>query len=154
MGALETGGKVKTKAVDAPSKKNAVDFLKESTVKGIKLVTDSSPIYHKIGKKYDHTTINHSEGQYAVDGFHINGMENYWSLLNRGIYGIYHQVTTKHLQAYLDEFSFRFNSRKIKDAERFKMYLQKIETRLTYKELIARPNFPKGGKDIEQTMEE
>jgi ISXO2-like transposase domain len=89
-----------------------------------------------------------------VNGYHTNGMENYWSLLKRGIYGIYHQVTPKHLQAYCDEFSFRFNSRKMKDADRFKMSLQKLEGRLTYKTLVAKPDFLLGGKEVEQITED
>jgi transposase-like protein len=154
MGMIETGGRVKTRVVNNPTKQNAISFLEDNAVKGITLVTDSSPIYHKIGKKYDHVVINHSLGEYKLNGFHTNGMENYWSVLKRGIYGIYHQVSQKHLQAYCDEFSFRFNSRKMKDAERFTASISKIEGRLTYKTLISKPEFLRGGKDVEETMEE
>jgi hypothetical protein len=154
MGVIETGGKVKTRAVNAPTKKNATDFLEDNTVKGITLVTDSSSIYQKIGQKFNHVIINHSNGEYKVNGFHTNGMENYWSVLKRGIYGIYHQVSQKHLQAYCDEFSYRFNSRKMKDCDRFAVSISKIEGRLTYKTLVSKPDFISGGKDVEQTMEE
>jgi hypothetical protein len=56
--------------------------------------------------------------------------------MKRGIYGIYHQVSHKHLQAYCDEFSYRFNSRKLNDGERFELSLKSIEGRLTYKQLV------------------
>ena len=154
MGMIETGGRVKTRVVNNTTKQNAISFLEDNAIKGITLVTDSNPIYYKIGKKYEHVVINHSLGEYKVNGFHTNGMENYWSVLKRGIYGIYHQVSQKHLQAYCDEFSYRFNSRKMKDYERFTASLSKIQCRLTYKTLINKPDFMGGGKEIEQTLEE
>lgn len=154
MEIIETGGKVKTMAVNNATKRHAIDFIENSTVKGITLVTDSSGIYHKIGKSFNHIVINHSIGEYKINGFHTNGMENYWSVLKRGIYGIYHQVSQKHLQAYCDEFSYRFNSRKMKDCDRFAVSISKIEGRLTYKTLISKPEYLTGGKDIEPMMEE
>jgi hypothetical protein len=153
MGMIETGGKVKTKVVDTASKRNATDFIENNSIKGITLVTDSAGIYHKIGQKYNHVVINHSAGEYKVDRYHTNGIENYWSVLKRGIYGIYHQVSPKHLQAYCDEFSYRFNSRKMKDADRFVISLRKIECRLDYKTLVAKKLFD-SGKDVEMTMED
>lgn len=153
LGMIETGGKVKTKVVDMATKKNAIDFIGNNSKKGITLITDSAGIYHKIGKKYNHIVINHSAGEYKVDSFHTNGMENYWSVLKRGIYGIYHQVSPKHLQAYCDEFSYRFNSRKMKDSDRFVFSLTKIECRLAYKTLVNKQLFD-SGKDVEMTMEE
>lgn len=76
--------------------------------------------------------------EYVVNGFHTNGIENYWSLLKRGIYGIYHSASPKHLQRYCDEFSFRYNTRKLTDCERFNLTLTRMEGRLTHKQLIAR----------------
>jgi hypothetical protein len=69
-------------------------------------------------------------------GFHTNGIEGFWSLLKRGIYGIYHQTSVKHLNKYCDEFAFRYNTRDISESERFSISLLKAEKRLTYKQLI------------------
>ena len=63
-------------------------------------------------------------------------MEGFWGLLKRGILGIYHNVSNKHLQRYVDEFVFRYNTRKISESERFALFLQHMENRLTYQELI------------------
>jgi transposase-like protein len=139
MGAIETGGKVKTLVVDMVTKKNATEFLTENVQSGVTLVTDSNPSYFKIGKKFEHIQINHSNGEYKIGLFHTNGMENYWSVLKRGIYGIYHQVSPKHLQRYCDEFAYRFNSRKMKDGDRFELTLTRLQGRLKYADLIAIP---------------
>lgn len=73
--------------------------------------------------------------------FTLNSIENFWSLLKRGIYGIYHQVSPKHLHRYCDEFAFRFNSRKIATGERFDFSLRNTEnSRITYKQLVGKTN--------------
>jgi len=64
-------------------------------------------------------------------------MENFWSLFKRGIIGIYHQVSPKHLNKYLDEFEFRFNSRKATEQNRIDLMLGKSSGYLSYKDLIA-----------------
>jgi hypothetical protein len=65
-------------------------------------------------------------------------MEGYWSILKRGIYGIYHQVSPKHLQRYCDEFAARYNTRKVADHERFEQSVKNSEGRLKYNDLIAK----------------
>jgi transposase-like protein len=139
MGMIEPGGEVRTRVVNAATKKNATEFIENNLSKQSQLVTDASPIYAKIGKKYDHIVVNHSAGIYKFEGHTTNHMENYWSVLKRGIYGIYHQVSPKHLQRYCDEFAFRFNSRKMKDNDRFELSLSRLTGRLTYADLIAKP---------------
>jgi transposase-like protein len=63
-------------------------------------------------KKYGHKSVNHSIGEYYTkEGFHTNGIENFWSILKRGIIGIYHHISLKYLQRYVDEFCFRQNTR-------------------------------------------
>jgi len=138
-GAQETGGRVVTKVLPAVTKKNIVEFLENTISKDSKLVTDANPVYYKIGIKHGHVVINHMHHQYKVGSFHTNGMENYWSVLKRGIYGIYHQVSAKHLQRYCDEFAYRFNSRKMKDNDRFELILGRLTGRLDYKTLTAKP---------------
>lgn len=84
-----------------------------------------------------HAVIDHAEAY--VDGqIHTNGMENFWSLLKRSIYGTYVSVEPFHLFRYLDEQTFRFNNRKETDAERFLKTVRNIAgKRLEYKELIG-----------------
>ncbi len=151
VGIIETGGRVVTQVMPWITKRNITDLILQHVDRKATLVTDGLPAYQKVGKKYEHIVINHSEGQFKVGKHHTNGIENYWSLLSRGIYGIYHQVSDKHLQRYCDEFAYRFNSRTFSDGFRWALTFHQIEGRLTYKTLIANGKDQKneGGYPIE-----
>lgn len=99
--------------------------------------TDSHPSYDGLEREYVHNVIDHAEAY--VDGqIHTNGCENFWSLLKRGLKGTYVAVEPFHLFRYLDEQAFRFNLRKMTDAERFNEVLGAVVgRRLTYENLIA-----------------
>lgn len=85
---------------------------------------------------YDHNVVKYSEHKYVNGRVHTNTIEGFWSLLKRGIFGIYHFTSKKHLQMYVDEFAFRYNTRKGSENDRFNLLLANTERRLTYKELI------------------
>lgn len=152
IGLIETGGRVVTKVMPWITKNNVQDLILQHVQRPAVLVTDGLPVYQKVGRKFEHVVINKDAGNYKVGKFHTNGIENYWSLLNRGIYGIYHQVSDKHLQRYCDEFAYRFNSRKFHDGFRWLVTMQQLEGRLTYKNLTAHGEDPKksGGYPIEE----
>ncbi|HZX58976.1 MAG TPA: IS1595 family transposase [Mucilaginibacter sp.] len=105
--------------------------------KGSILVTDEYDPYRWLRGHCFHVIVNHSRGQYVNGAFHTNSIEGFWSHFKRGVYGIYHQVSRKHLHRYCAEFAFRYNTRKITDPNRFNLCLTGIEKRLTYKELIG-----------------
>lgn len=152
VGLIETGGQVVTQVMPWITRKNIDELMTRHLHQDAILVTDANPVYLKIGRRHDHKIINHSEGQFKVGPHHTNGIENYWSLLRRGIYGIYHQVSTKHLQRYCDEFAYRFNSRTLHDGFRFVLTMQRLDGRLTYKTLIANGKGQKnsGGNPFEE----
>ncbi|MGA9565405.1 MAG: IS1595 family transposase [Candidatus Korobacteraceae bacterium] len=81
------------------------------------IVTDDLRAYPKAVGGLKHETVNHSAGEYVRFGtdIHTNSIESAFSLLKRGIIGTWHKVSTKHLQAYLDEMTFRFDRRKRPD---------------------------------------
>src|SRR5205823_9792925 len=100
------------------------------------LRTDSYPSYKKVGKEYaSHTMVDHNI-EYVRGDAHTNTAENYFSILKRGIDGVYHHVSEAHLPRYLAEFNFRYNNRAangVSDAERTVMALRGAEgKRLTY----------------------
>ncbi len=105
--------------------------------KGSNLITDESQSYRKLELYYDHSFVNHSAKIYVAGKAHTNTIEGFWSQLKRGIDGICHWVSFKHLQAYVNEYSLRYNSRKFSVNNRFNLVLTNMVGRLTYNELIG-----------------
>lgn len=141
IGLIERNGKVISCPIPSATKGEVEKHIQKHVVKGSRIITDESPIYHRIKNDYNHTTVNHLSKQYVVGDNHTNTIEGYWSLLKRGIYGIYHQVSPKHLHRYCTEFSYRYNTRKNFDDERFTNVIVRSEgKRLKYAELIAVSN--------------
>jgi transposase-like protein len=103
------------------------------------VMTDEAPIYRKIGKEFaGHGSVNHSIEEYVRGGFwHTNTVESYFSILKRGINGVYHHVSPAHLKRYLAEFDFRHNERValgVDDSERATRALRgTVGKRLTYR---------------------
>ena len=112
--------------------------IRSHVEKGAELITDSHPSYYKLADEYTHQVIDHAEC-YAKGHVHTNGLENFWSLLKRGLKGTYVSVEPFHLFRYLDEQAYRFNERKDDDAGRFAKALGSVANRrLTYKNLTGK----------------
>ncbi len=137
FGIMQTGGKVHTTVVPNTKSVTLRPIIENMVAKGSIIVTDEWLAYKGLAKNFTHIVINHKENEYVRGGFHNNNIEGFWSLLKRGIYGIYHQVSPKHLNKYCDEFSFRYNARKASVNDRFDFSIEN-STRLTYKALIAK----------------
>ncbi|MDB4925797.1 IS1595 family transposase [Mucilaginibacter sp.] len=99
------------------------------------VITDNFKVYDKLNLLYSHARVNHSAKEYVNGIFHTNGIENFWSHLKRGVDGIYHWVSVTHLQAYVNEYTLRYNTRKFTTSGRFDLVLANVAGRLTYKEL-------------------
>lgn len=90
------------------------------------------PNYKEFAK---HDFVTHSKKEYSRGAIHVNSCENYFSMLKRGLNGVYHHVSSQHLKRYIGEFDFRHNNRKISDIERCDMALKGIANkRLLYKD--------------------
>lgn len=137
VGIIERDGKVVLKYIPNATRDNAIPFINKHVPLGSTLYTDESNIYHNLNKIYTHETVNHSLRLYVNGTIHTNTIENFWALLKRGIYGIYHQISDKHVERYLAEFAGRFNERRVSSQARFEKFLSQAEGRLTYKNLIA-----------------
>ena len=109
--------------------------------KGSTIITDELNVYNALGDTYIHKTVHHKQHLYAVNGYHTNSIEGFWSHIKRGIKGIYHLTSKKHLPKYCKEFVFRYNTRKQTDGERFNGFLQSFTERLYYGELIVKPEW-------------
>jgi transposase-like protein len=112
--------------------------------RGSKIVTDEANLYRSIPKGYEHEFVNHLH-TYVRGDVHTNGLENFWSLLKRGVKGTYVSVEPFHLFRYIDEQTFRYNNRRDKsgkmrpDGERFDIALSQIAgKRLTFAEVTGK----------------
>jgi transposase-like protein len=144
LGILERGGKVVTKVVDNTKKKTLQKEVREHVLAGSALFTDALKSYEGLDE-FQHEVIDHAV-EYVRGEVHTNGLENFWSLLKRGLKGTYVSVEPFHLFRYLDEQAYRYNNRRMTDAERFDIAVKGIVgKRLTFDQLT--------GKDRESASE-
>jgi transposase-like protein len=138
MGILERGGKVRTKVVDNTKKKTLQKEIREHVLAGSALFTDALKSYEGLDD-FQHEVIDHAV-EYVRGEVHTNGLENFWSLLKRGINGTYVSVEPFHLFRYLDEQAFRYNNRKeFDDKARFDLAVrQLVGKRLTWDQLTGK----------------
>lgn len=137
VGMIERDGKLNAKKVDDVKSSTLTPEIVAVVKESATLYTDEWLGYAGVNKIYDHAIVKHNAGQYVNGRIHTNTIEGFWSLLKRGIFGIYHFTSKKHLQRYVDEFVFRYNTRQGSEFGRFNLLLTNMENRLTYKELIG-----------------
>ncbi|MBA7518335.1 IS1595 family transposase ISSpo3 [subsurface metagenome] len=136
LGMIEREGKLITKKVDDVTSLTLTREIINNVKRTAKIYSDEWLGYKGLQKIYDHSIIKHNLGEYVKNSVHTNTIEGFWSLLKRGIIGIYHFTSKKHLQKYINEFTFRYNARHLTTASRFNLMMVNTEHRLTYKELI------------------
>jgi transposase-like protein len=143
MGLLERhGGEVRTMIVSDTTRNVLQPKVREHIEEGANVFSDGHAAYIGLDDAYIHNVINHAV-EYVRGNVHTNGIENFWALLKRTIKGTYVSVEPFHLFRYLDEQSFRFNTRKATDADRFIQAAMSITgKRLTFDELTGKA--PKG----------
>ena len=137
LGMIERNGKLNAVKVENRKNETLCPLIYSAIKETANLYTDEHVGYKSLKRVYDHSVVKHKEHQYVNGRIHTNTIEGFWSLLKRGIFGIYHFTSKKHLQMYVDEFVFRYNTRTITSSNRFDLMLSNMENRLTYKELIG-----------------
>jgi transposase-like protein len=135
------GGKVQSRHVTNVSAKTLKPILEAQLDKKSTLMTDGEGQYRIIGPHFArHDTVNHGIEEYVRGDAHTNTIEGYFSILKRGINGVYHHVSAQHLKRYLGEFDFRYNERTalgVEDVERAtKVVKGVVGKRLTYKQPV------------------
>lgn len=144
VGLLQRNGKIKLHVLNQGSgyATGAVikPIVRTVVSKDAVIVTDGHGAYKDLDKEFaGHHIVRHDRGEYVKGRFHTNSIEGFWSIMKRGIYGIYHQVSPKHLHRYCNEFGYRYNSRELTGIERFETAVKKVsDTRITYKVLIGK----------------
>ena len=137
FGMIEREGELRTQPVCEVKRRTIKPIIMKNISTDSVIMSDEFRVYRDLGDTFkDHKVVKHGLKEYVRGDAHTNTIENFWSLLKRGIFGIYHNVSAEHLHRYCDEFEYRFNTRKIKDGERFKEVFSQCEGRLTYATLI------------------
>jgi len=139
MGILERGGKIRTTVVPNRKKHALQGEVYKHVTAGAALYSDALKSYDGLAGEYAHKVIDHAV-KYVDGRVHTNGLENFWSLLKRGISGTYVNVEPFHLHRYLDEQTFRYNNRKdMNDSQRFELAMSGVfGKRLTYAQLTGK----------------
>lgn len=133
VGMVERQGKLIAKKTSDVLRSTVKEFIDSHTSETTTIIADEYRVYNRIA----HRRVNHSAGQYVIDTSHTNTIEGFWSLLKRGIIGIYHYISRKHLQRYVDEFVFRYNDREANGFAKINKCMDQLtDTRLTYKRLV------------------
>jgi len=143
MGILERGGKIRTTVVPNRKKHELQSQVRQHVEAGAALYSDALLSYSGLASDYAHQVVDHAV-QYVDGRVHTNGLENFWSLLKRGISGTYVSVEPFHLHRYLDEQTFRYNTRKdMNDSQRFELAMSQVfGKRLTYDQLTGKSESP------------
>lgn len=137
----ETGKVKATKVVDG-QKEHLLPKINLSVKQGSTIITDTYQAYKGLKKRYKHKSVKHSAGEYvrteAQTAFkiHTNTIEGFWSIVKRTINGTHHWISKKHINNYLNEMSFRYDTRYFDNNERFIFFLEKAFNKLTYKSLV------------------
>jgi transposase-like protein len=140
VGMRQRGGRTKAKAVKSVDANTLQTYVLENVESGSALHTDEHSGYQGLGFTYSHETVVHSAGEYVRGTAHTNGIESVWAVMKRGLHGVYHHASTKHLSRYIDEFTFRLNDGEVKrhTLERLASFVVATTgRRITYAELIA-----------------
>lgn len=141
IGMRERGGRTIAKPVSGTDTQSLHRAIHENIEVGSTLHTDEHGGYNGLnGIFFKHDTINHSAGEYVCAGVTTNSIESVWAVLKRGLHGVYHHASEKHLGRYVDEFAFRLNDGNVgrRTIDRLDSFVDATAGRhITYKQLIA-----------------
>jgi transposase-like protein len=136
----ERGGKTVAMPIAIPDRATIYGEIKQHVETGSMVHTDEAKVYVGLtGQDYQHETVNHKAGEFVRDDVTTNGVESVFAVLKRGIYGVYHHTSKKHLHRYVDEFAFRLNDGNVTrhTLDRLDSFVDGVAgKRLTYKALI------------------
>jgi len=142
LGAVERRGRIVARVTETVNMNAANAIVREFVLPKSTIFTDEAVVYdayqHLTGMEYQHKRINHSQKIYVAGDVHTNTIEGFWSLVKRGIGGVYHSVSAKYLQGYLDEYAFRYNRRRSGNLI-FPALLQRVSEMVSHKPVSEAP---------------
>jgi transposase-like protein len=137
---VERNGKAVSKPLETVNHKNLRSAIEAVVDRQATIISDESHNYCGLGRTFagGHKSVKHTAGEYVNGDISTNTVESYFALLKRGVHGTFHHVSKKHLKKYCDEFSFRWDYRKVSDGERATQAIKGIEGKsLPYKKIIC-----------------
>jgi len=140
LGMRERGGKTKAMPVSGTSTRVLGNAIHENVEMGSTIMSDEHPAYRHLDGDFQHETVNHKQHEYVRGNVHTNGIESVWAVMKRGLHGVYHHASEKHLHRYVDEFTFRLNEGNVSrhTLDRLESFVVNVAgKRLTYKALIG-----------------
>jgi transposase-like protein len=139
VGLIERGGKMTAIVVKDTKRETIQPIIKRFVAKGSTLISDDWMGYNGIESHVNHYSIKHADKGYKHDydkSIHTNNIEGSWKIMKNSLRDIYNSISRKHLQAYVDEFVFRYNLRRMQNSERFNFLILNSGIRTKYKDLI------------------
>ena len=128
-------GKVAARVVEATDRPTLQGFVRGQVADGARVYTDEARVYDGLANR---ESVKHSVSEYVNGQAHTNGVESFWSMLKRGYHGTYHQMSPKHLQRYVNEFSGRHNIRPLDTIQQMRAIVRGLEGKqLKYRDLVA-----------------
>lgn len=128
LGMVERGGKLIAKVISDTNFKSISEVVYARVNKEATIYTDEWHAYDRIGTVYNRKFVDHGRGQYVNGNATTNRIEGFWGILKRGLIGVYQRVSRKHLQRYVDEYSWRYNARKMSPFSMFATFLCNMES--------------------------
>lgn len=138
IGMREVNGRTKALPIESVSHKNIRAAVTANVKAGSMLHTDELPAYQMLRGEYGHATVCHKDSEYVRDGVTTNSIESVWAVMKRGLHGVYHHASDKHLARYVNEFTFRLNAGNVKQHTLLRINALVdacAGKRITYKEL-------------------
>jgi transposase-like protein len=140
VGMRERGGRTRAFPVMGTGATSLDRAVRQNVEQGSTLHTDENPGYKHLGIDYKHATVNHSKDEYSRNGVTTNGIESVFAVMRRGLHGVYHHASKKHIARYVNEFTFRLNEGNVArhTMERLDSFVDATAgRRITYKNLTA-----------------
>jgi len=138
FGMIQRSGKLVAMAVKDTKAETLMPIIKQFVAENTIVYTDEHNSYSRLSKEnYAHSVVHHNENEFVVDDIYTNTIEGFWSHFKKMVFGTYHFVSKKHLQRYIDEEVYRWNTRLMSESARFKYVFEKSLTRCDYKAVVA-----------------
>ena len=140
IGMRERGGRTRALPLEGTGTVSIGRVVRKNVEAGSTLHTDEWSAYKKLAGDYKHESVNHSKDEYSRNGVTTNAVESVFAVMRRGLHGVYHKASKKHLARYVNEFAWRLNEGNVKrhSLDRLDSFVDAVAgKRITYEELIA-----------------